>query len=236
MEKAVAAQIEQVLAAGDDHAQALRAEIAMVLEEIDAGGTVLRAAIETGDDSVRHDVVAAIGELGSGFAEMRFLLSGVERAAADILESLGGQDAKLRLIIDQNNRQSTEARLTREAVAAIELRTRTVAAGRHARLDPGRRWMHGSPYRGLLPFDEAHAEVFYGRERLTAKLVGTLAGRVTTGGMVIVTGPSGAGKSSLLQAGLLPALARGLQLRGSDRWPRIVITPAGHPLTELGGC
>jgi WD40 repeat protein len=50
---------------------------------------------------------------------------------------------------------------------------------------------------------------------------------------VIVTGASGAGKSSLLRAGLLPALARGLQLAGSARWPRLVIMPTKHPLAEL---
>ncbi len=33
-----------------------------------------------------------------------------------------------------------------------------------------RRWVDGCPYRGLLPFDETCAEVFYGRERLAAEL------------------------------------------------------------------
>jgi hypothetical protein len=41
------------------------------------------------------------------------------------------------------------------------------------------------------------------------------------------------GKSSLLRAGLLPILARGRQVPGSDRWPRIVMTPTKDPLTEL---
>jgi hypothetical protein len=48
-----------------------------------------------------------------------------------------------------------------------------------------------------------------------------------------VTGASGAGKSSLLRAGLLPALARGLQLPEAASWPCRVLTPTGHPLTEL---
>ena len=60
------------------------------------------------------------------------------------------------------------------------------------------------PYRGLLPFGESDAEVFYGRERLAARL----AARASRGGLVVVTGASGAGKSSLLRAGLLPILAR----------------------------
>jgi WD40 repeat protein len=91
----------------------------------------------------------------------------------------------------------------------------------------------GCPYRGLLPFEEADAQAFYSRERLAAELAATLAARVTRGGLVIVTGASGAGKSSLLQAGLLPLLAQGQQVPGSDRWPRIAMTPTRDPLTEL---
>src|SRR5205814_10473317 len=49
----------------------------------------------------------------------------------------------------------------------------------------------------------------------------------------IFTGASGSGKSSLLRAGLLPILARGQQVPGSDQWPRIVMTPTRDPLTEL---
>ena len=93
--------------------------------------------------------------------------------------------------------------------------------------------MRGCPYRGLLPFDETDAEVFYGRERLAAELAVKLATRVTRGGLLVVTGASGAGKSSLLRAGLLPILARGQQVQGSERWPRIVMTPTKDPLTEL---
>jgi transcriptional regulator with XRE-family HTH domain len=93
----------------------------------------------------------------------------------------------------------------------------------------GARGMRGCPYRGLLPFGESDADVFYGRERLAAEL----AARAADGGLVVVTGASGAGKSSLLRAGLLPILAQGRQIPGSDRWPRIVMTPTKDPLTEL---
>ena len=89
------------------------------------------------------------------------------------------------------------------------------------------------PYRGLLPFGEADAEVFYGRERLAAELAAKLAAQASHGGPVMVTGASGAGKSSLLRAGMLPILARGQQVPGSDQWPRIVMTPTKDALTEL---
>ncbi len=61
------------------------------------------------------------------------------------------------------------------------------------------------PFRGLAPFDAAHAEYFFGRERLVAELVARLIGS-TLG----VVGPSGSGKSSAVRAGLLPALAGGI--------------------------
>ena len=95
------------------------------------------------------------------------------------------------------------------------------------------RGMRGCPYRGLLPFGESDAEVFYGRERLAAGLAVKVAARAADGGLVVVTGASGSGKSSLLRAGLLPILAQGQQIPGSDRWPRIVMTPTKDPLTEL---
>ena len=116
-------------------------------------------------------------------------------------------------------------RLFELAAPGLETQTRpaTSAAAR----------MRGCPYRGLLPFGESDAEVFYGRERLAAELAVKLAARAAGGGLVVVTGASGSGKSSLLRAGLLPILARGQQVPGSDRWPRIVMTPTKDPLTEL---
>jgi WD40 repeat protein len=95
--------------------------------------------------------------------------------------------------------------------------------------DRAPRWVRGCPYRGLLPFNEADAEVFCGRERLAVPL----ATRVARGGLVVVAGAPGAGKSSLLRAGLLPILAQGGQIPGSGQWPRVVMTPASDPLTEL---
>jgi WD40 repeat protein len=228
----VAREISRALTAGDANAQVLRAEIAAVLREIGAADIALRAAIETGSERIRSDVIAVIDLIGNGFAEMGFLIKDVTRAAAEIQRSLDEQGANFRAISDQNTRQSTEIRLAREDLAIIERRTR----GAHGEIPGGDlrpRWVDGCPYRGLLPFDEADSEVFYGREQLTTDLAVRLAQQMPQGGIVVVTGASGAGKSSLLRAGLLPALARGLQVRGSERWPRMVITPTHDPLTEL---
>src|SRR5579872_4577247 len=195
LEREIFRRIHQVLAAGNDQAAALRADIARVLEETGAMRSALLAAIETGDDRLRGGVMAVIGTLSAGYPEMGFLLRD-----GDPLTLRGGSYGY-------------------SAVAPDGVRSP--------------HWADGCPYRGLVPFDQAHAGLFCGRERLTTELVVKLASRLAGPAMVVVSGASGAGKSSLLHAGLLPALAAGVQLAGSDRWPRVVMTPTGDPLTEL---
>ncbi|QGZ43378.1 hypothetical protein GO485_28860 [Pseudoduganella flava] len=78
------------------------------------------------------------------------------------------------------------------------------------------RWEHGSPFRGLLPFDETHADVFYGREEATRKLSAAAQARSATGlALLLLLGPSGSGKTSLVRAGLFPALMRDGTLLGT---------------------
>ncbi|MBW4652089.1 MAG: caspase family protein [Kaiparowitsia implicata GSE-PSE-MK54-09C] len=85
------------------------------------------------------------------------------------------------------------------------------------------------PYRGLESFEEAHAEYFFGREEMTAKLVE----KVAQSSFVTLMGASGSGKSSLLRAGLMHHLRQGKQIAGSDRWRLKLITPGEHPLHSL---
>jgi WD40 repeat protein len=90
------------------------------------------------------------------------------------------------------------------------------------------------PYPGLVAYKPEQARWFFGRDRLTADLTARLAGRLAGGGPLVVVAPSGAGKSSLLQAGLIPALARDeLAAPGSGHWPRVLMRPGPHPLTAL---
>ena len=84
------------------------------------------------------------------------------------------------------------------------------------------------PFPGLATFDAAHAEYFFGRERLVAELVSRLVGSP----LLAVIGPSGSGKSSAVRAGLLPALA-GAVLPGSERWRQALMRPGPHPLAQL---
>jgi WD40 repeat protein len=226
LEKGIARQIQQTLAAGGQRADTLQSEIAAVLKQIDAGGTALRAAMEEPDERARADVIGAISAISSGFGELEFLVEDAAKAAGEMQERLDTEGADARAAIERNERQSTDVRLVREDLAAQADADGQPAA---ARDDRAARWAGRCPYRGLLLFDETEAEVFCGRERLAVQL----AVRLTRGGLVVVTGASGAGKSSLLRAGLLPILARGQQIPGSGRWPRVVMTPSGDPLTEL---
>lgn len=86
--------------------------------------------------------------------------------------------------------------------------------------DPGTAKGDGrSPYPGLATFQPEDAELFFGRDAL----VDELARRLGQRRFLAVFGPSGTGKSSVVRAGLVPAMGG----------PAIMLTPGGHPLTEL---
>lgn len=85
------------------------------------------------------------------------------------------------------------------------------------------------PYRGLSPFDEAHADYFFGRKDLTNKLLEA----VSKNNFCAVVGASSSGKTSLLRAGLIHQLRKGTQIEGSDQWSIKLITPTRHPLKSL---
>ena len=91
------------------------------------------------------------------------------------------------------------------------------------------------PYKGLSYFDEADADLFVGREDLTAKLAErvlslALSGSPLEGRFLAVVGASGSGKSSLVRAGLVPSLRWD---KTSADWNIQVLTPTAHPLESL---
>src|SRR5215211_6250124 len=67
------------------------------------------------------------------------------------------------------------------------------------------------PYKGLNYFDESDADLFVGREALTAKLMERILSLSSSdyphgARFLAIVGASGSGKSSLVRAGLVPAL------------------------------
>ncbi|HEX3222955.1 MAG TPA: BTAD domain-containing putative transcriptional regulator [Nocardioides sp.] len=80
------------------------------------------------------------------------------------------------------------------------------------------------PYRGLLPFDAADADTFFGREDDVAACLR----RLRDVRVLAVVGPSGVGKSSLVRAGVVASLAR-------SGTPVHITTPGPHPMDSLVG-
>ncbi|MFP3900652.1 MAG: BTAD domain-containing putative transcriptional regulator [Acidimicrobiia bacterium] len=78
------------------------------------------------------------------------------------------------------------------------------------------------PYLGLVSYDVADAEAFFGRE----KDVAACLRRLSAVGVLAVVGPSGSGKSSLVRAGVAAALGR-------EGRRVVVITPGLRPTDAL---
>ncbi|MEV8633376.1 trypsin-like peptidase domain-containing protein [Streptosporangium sp. NPDC051023] len=85
------------------------------------------------------------------------------------------------------------------------------------------------PYRGLEPFAAEHASWFHGRTSAVERI---LTGISASPDALLLLGPSGAGKSSLIQAGVIPALAAA-RLPGSDRWQVVLARPGRNLLDAL---
>src|SRR5579863_4246609 len=80
IQREISRSLNEALSAGDSRADEVRSDVAMVLREIDAAGTVFRAAIEAGDEELEHDVLAAIEAVSAEFGELEFLLAEIGRA------------------------------------------------------------------------------------------------------------------------------------------------------------
>jgi hypothetical protein len=203
LEAEISRSVREVLDAGGSGAGELRSDIAMVMREIDAGGTAFRAAIEAGDEELEREVLAALESLGAEFGDMAFMLSDLARAAGEIQDSLGGQDVELRAARERAVRQSADVRMIREELADHQAAGRPVAAGagRTSGLGPAMgRW---------LPVPRAAA--------------------LPPGPRGGVLRPGAAHR----RAGLVPALARGVQVPGSQGWPVVSLTVTARPLTDL---
>jgi len=83
------------------------------------------------------------------------------------------------------------------------------------------------PFKGLHFFDEEDADLFFGREQLTSRMVEHLR----SSRFLAVVGASGSGKSSVVRAGLVPALKKGSAPVKDEHVH--VITPTAHPLESL---
>ncbi|MGW0600247.1 nSTAND1 domain-containing NTPase [Streptomyces sp. NPDC002776] len=102
----------------------------------------------------------------------------------------------------------------REAQQAFALRTRTLL---DALPELGPLVTPPTPFRGLATFQEADADVFFGRDDDIENVLDALRGRWPT---VTLCGPSGCGKSSLALAGVVP--------RMREAGYAVLVVNAGH--------
>ena len=91
------------------------------------------------------------------------------------------------------------------------------------------------PYKGMVFFDEADADLFVGREALTNELAQKVLALSDPDNpapvrFLAVIGASGSGKSSLVRAGLAPALRWQSE---AANWPVYLLTPGAHSLESL---
>jgi TIR domain/WD domain, G-beta repeat len=89
-----------------------------------------------------------------------------------------------------------------------------------------------TPYRGLLPFRDQDAGLFFGRGRFAKELLQKV-GQRTASNVVAVIGRSGSGKSSIVYAGLFPALRRERGVGDQSVWQILHPRPHAEPLNEL---
>jgi WD40 repeat protein len=128
---------------------------------------------------------------------------------------------------------------TFSTVEEFEKRFEGVLEGclRSARFIPsGAAWdiaTKGSPYPGLIPYDDAYGAVFFGRSLAMAEALHDLKSAAARAmPALFVVGPSGSGKSSLVRAGLCPGFS-GAQIAGVDMWRQVLLEPAQDPLRAL---
>jgi len=164
--------------------------------------------------------VWAIAQASRGLpAEVHALASGW--AQGEVALRLGS--AVTRAAAGRRDLRQLEAEVASNVVDMQLARERLRLIGQAGADDP-----EACPFKGLVSFDVRDADVFFGRERLVAEMVGRMTGSAFLG----VVGPSGSGKSSAIRAGLVPALAAGA-LPGAEAWTRVVLRPGSQPMREL---
>jgi transcriptional regulator with XRE-family HTH domain/molybdopterin-guanine dinucleotide biosynthesis protein len=146
--------------------------------------------------------------------------------------SVGYSEAQISRL-EQNQRLPDLAALKALFIPALHLENEIELTNRFLQLAQSARQEDAPvagvpPYKGLLFFDQADSELFFGREILTTHLADRVADLAVDASsrFLAVVGASGSGKSSLARAGLAVAL----QKMG---WEIHIFTPTTHPLKIL---
>jgi WD40 repeat protein/transcriptional regulator with XRE-family HTH domain len=135
--------------------------------------------------------------------------------------------------LEQNQRLPDLAALKALFIPALHLENESELSNRFIQLAQSARQEDAPsagvpPYKGLLFFDLADTELFFGREILTTHLADRVADLAVDASsrFLAVVGASGSGKSSLARAGLAVALQK-------ISWEIHIFTPTTNPLKTL---
>jgi hypothetical protein len=162
---------------------------------------------------------ASIAKAGRAFPVIPVLLPGLANDAVPV-----GRFLNLNTWVDLRNGLDEPESLQRLIAGA---QGHAIDAAAAEKLLPGL-----TPYRGLLPFREQDAGLFFGRQMFVDELVRKVGQRTTTN-VVAVIGRSGSGKSSIVCAGLFPALRRELGVGDQSVWQIVDLRPHAEPLHQL---
>jgi WD40 repeat protein/serine/threonine protein kinase len=138
-----------------------------------------------------------------------------DRPVPNVLDNAEGLPPELVTLIDRCLRKAADKRPTATEVIAI---LSSMLLG-----DPDETLITRTPFRGLLPFAERHANHFFAR----GAEINAYCERLRDEPMLPVVGSSGAGKSSFVQAGVIP------RLREQGSWLVLRIRPGSRPFETL---
>ncbi len=165
---------------------------------------------------------------------LRFLRRRVGITQMELAIAVGYSDAQISRL-EQNLRLPDIPTIEARFVPALDLQdepkavTRLLELAAHVRREDAPA-AGLCPYKGLSYFDENDADLFVGREALTAKLAERVLAPSPGIRFLAIVGASGSGKSSLVRAGLIPALR--WDTRAAD-WQIHALTPTARSLESL---
>jgi WD40 repeat protein/energy-coupling factor transporter ATP-binding protein EcfA2 len=221
-------QLLAALQADDERAAQLRADAAAILRGVQG----VEAALEAAAGDLQQALAEAFAELGSSFAEFRWVVDETRQTLTAVQQEQARQGAEQRHQTELARETLTKTNLILQRLVVGTAVAPPTTPAATLREEPGAEpptvVADVGPYMGLAAFQAEDAEWFFGREQLIAHLTMRLAETP----FLAVVGPSGSGKSSALRAGLLPAVWGGT-LPGASAWTTILLTPGPRPLEEL---
>ncbi|MEV4642964.1 SpoIIE family protein phosphatase [Actinoplanes sp. NPDC049548] len=205
----IADELSAAVQREDDRSLALRADVAQMLEGLDAVHIVLEDAA----DDCRQALVTVLSRVDQLPGQLQTVAAQLEGSLQRLRAEWTQESRQTRRILHRLVEQSdAQLALLRDATAPPPVQYVTCRA----------------PYPGLAGFHDGDSGLFFGRDDLIA----TLRTRLLVSCTCVVTGESGSGKSSLLRAGLSKGLATS-PYDAQRRWQLLYWAAGDTPVEDL---